>query len=725
MALRYLNKNKKLTLILAELLLSNLFADKRMLYIRKSVIFGPSKVPYMNKLPSRKIFVIFTLSLSINLAVKAQSIDTSKISTTILDSVRVQAYGGKNLQNTAAAVNIINSQQLNRFANLNILAAVNATPGVRMEERSLGSYRFNIRGSSVRSPYGVRNVKLYYEEIPFTAPGGNSMLNMLGFYNIGSLEIIKGPGSSRYGAGTGGVVLMNAPTNSESIAINAGLIGGSYGVLGANASVDYKGQRVAFEHQQADGYRDHTAMKRQVFSYNGRLMRSNANELKAYFIFSDLNYQTPGALTLAEYKLNSKASRPSVGPNPSAVQANASIHQKAALLGLHNRYVFSESFANITTLYGFYNETTNPAIQNFEDKKEPHLGARTVFNYKLNAFNIDLGGEFQHGDFKYTTYKNLSGNRGDLRTADQVKINQLMGFAQVDWQYQRLLLTAGASINRVTFNFKRSNTIPAIDADKTYAAEIQPRFAAIYQLNKNLSIYMNVVKGFSPPASSEIFADNSSYNLALQPETGWSFEPGFRGKLWNGGTVDMSFFTTRLLKSIVTRRDAAGANYYLNAGKIQQRGVETVLTHHFFNSTKPISVLLRASHAWHQFNYAEFVQLNQNFTGNQLPGVAPHSFSLMADLKHASGVFTYLSFTQNDKIPLNDANTEFANDYQLLSLKVGGEKRIKNTNYQVCVGVDNLLNQTYSLGNDINGFGGRYYNVAPARNFYVGLKVGL
>ncbi|MEJ0103149.1 MAG: hypothetical protein WDO19_11585 [Bacteroidota bacterium] len=38
---------------------------------------------------------------------------------------------------------------------------MNNTPGVRMEERSPGSYRLNLRGSTLRSPFGVRNVKVY------------------------------------------------------------------------------------------------------------------------------------------------------------------------------------------------------------------------------------------------------------------------------------------------------------------------------------------------------------------------------------------------------------------------------------------------------------------------------------------------------------------------------------------------------------------------------------
>jgi iron complex outermembrane receptor protein len=37
-------------------------------------------------------------------------------------------------------------------------------------------------------------------------------------------------------------------------------------------------------------------------------------------------------------------------------------------------------------------------------------------------------------------------------------------------------------------------------------------------------------------------------------------------------------------------------------------------------------------------------------------------------------------------------------------------------------GVDNLLNQKYSLGNDLNAFGNRYFNPAPTRNYFGGAK---
>ena len=40
-------------------------------------------------------------------------------------------------------------------------------------------------------------------------------------------------------------------------------------------------------------------------------------------------------------------------------------------------------------------------------------------------------------------------------------------------------------------------------------------------------------------------------------------------------------------------------------------------------------------------------------------------------------------------------------------------------------GIDNAFDKVYSLGNDLNAIGGRYYNAAAPRNFYVGLKFAL
>ena len=39
-------------------------------------------------------------------------------------------------------------------------------------------------------------------------------------------------------------------------------------------------------------------------------------------------------------------------------------------------------------------------------------------------------------------------------------------------------------------------------------------------------------------------------------------------------------------------------------------------------------------------------------------------------------------------------------------------------------GVENATDRRYSLGNDLNAFGGRYFQPAPGRNYYAGTQVG-
>jgi iron complex outermembrane receptor protein len=50
---------------------------------------------------------------------------------------------------------------------------------------------------------------------------------------------------------------------------------------------------------------------------------------------------------------------------------------------------------------------------------------------------------------------------------------------------------------------------------------------------------------------------------------------------------------------------------------------------------------------------------------------------------------------------------------------------VQHNPLEVYFGADNLLNQKYSLGNDLNAVGNRYYNPSPLRNYYAGLGVSL
>ena len=108
-----------------------------------------------------------------------------------------------------------------------------------------------------------------------------------------------------------------------------------------------------------------------------------------------------------------------------------------------------------------------------------------------------------------------------------------------------------------------------------------------------------------------------------------------------------------------------------------------------------------------------------------MTGVSPNVAVAGTDIMLLNKFYTNITLTYVDHAPLNDANSEFASEYFLMGARAGYKGQIKRLPIEIFGGVDNLLDERYSLGNDLNAFGGRYYNVAAGRNFYFGIRINL
>ena len=85
----------------------------------------------------------------------------STLKTTELNEVEVRVFEQKKSSfSSPDAITILDSKSLTRTNTTSFVSGLNAQAGVRMEERSPGSYRMAIRGSALRAPFGVRNVKV-------------------------------------------------------------------------------------------------------------------------------------------------------------------------------------------------------------------------------------------------------------------------------------------------------------------------------------------------------------------------------------------------------------------------------------------------------------------------------------------------------------------------------------------------------------------------------------
>jgi iron complex outermembrane recepter protein len=653
-----------------------------------------------------------------------------------LHEVVVKAYEqNRKLIDVGAPVAVVSKALLDRFSNNSILPAMNMTPGVRMEERSPGSYRLNIRGSSIRSPFGVRDVKIYYNEIPLTDPGGNTYLNELGFYNFQSMEVIKGTAGSLYGAGIGGAVLINSMPAVWDKGLNIDYTGGSYATNQTNVDLrlgdaDHR-NILSYDHQTSDGYRQQTQMRRDIGSWETMLRPNDKQTIHAYMLYSDLYYQTPGGLTEAEYSKDPQMARPPVGTSPGAVQAQAAIFQKNFTAGLSNTWRFSDHWQNTTALYGAYTDFTNPGIRVYEYRQEPHFGGRTVVQYKTDwgasTLQVNAGAEAQKGFFETRDYTNNGGTPAGLQTDDKLNNWTYMAFAQADLKLpDGWTLTGGASLNINAVNITAITVTPPVTSKIRFSNKVAPRIAVLKKILPDISVYASASRGFSTPTVQELQKSNGVVGPPLQPENGIDYELGARGSFLNGSLfIDIDAFVFHINNAIVQRIDSNGVGYSVNAGGTNQHGIETLLSYRLVDRPQGFCNNLRlfVSHAWHDFHYSSFTQDTINYSGHRLPSVPPQTIVSGLDISLKIGLYANATYTYTERIALNDANTFFAGSYDLLGGRIGFRKVISRWKGDVYAGIDNAANIKYSLGDDFNAALNRFYNAAARRNYFVGVSL--
>ncbi|GAB3425476.1 TonB-dependent receptor [Niabella aquatica] len=650
-----------------------------------------------------------------------------------LTEVTVQAFGQRANMATATVTTINYVPHSNKTS---LLTDINTIPGVRMEERSPGSYRINIRGSSLRSPFGVRNVKVYWNDIPLTDPGGSTYFNQLAFNNFSTLEVVKGPVSSMYGAGTGGlIVTKNAVAGNNGVSLE--YITGSYNLQTVLASAGWHreklGSEVTYAHNQSNGYRQQSAMRRDNFSWTGHIKLSLRRHLSMSVLYTDMYYQTPGALTLAEYKKNPKAARPSAGIYPSAVDAKAAIFQRNLTGGITYKDSFNTLFSNITTVYGSYNHIKNSAVRNYETRNEPHFGGRSVFTFdkKLSGghtINWNTGAEVQSGRFNIHVSGNKSGVPDTLQTNDNVSTVIYSLFTQAsftgwsDWVY-----TAGMSYNKSKIDFHRLSDVPALNQPIAFTSQLAPRFSVSKAFRGSFSFLAVAAKGYAPPTIAELLPSTGMINSALGAEAGWNYELTLKKQIFRNVWLEATGFHFDLKNALVQRRDESGADYFTNAGNIKQKGAELFASCNFRDRTARLLHYgyVRAGYTYSHFRYGHFVKEENDFSGKWLPGVPSHTVSVLADIQFRKGFYLNSTYYRASSVFLDDANTAVAKAYHLLTAKLGYGFSVNKIRLNVYTGADNLLNETYSLGNDINAAAGRYYNAAPVRNYYVGAAINL
>lgn len=684
-------------------------------------------------IPLKRIIFVFSILLSLNI------VSQEKVDTAALDAVVVKGFeSNKSLLNTPATIVLIGKQTLNANSAFSLLPALNTASGVRMEERSPGSYRLSIRGSLLRSPFGIRNVKVYYDDFILTDAGGNTYMNLLDIHAVNGIELIKGPSGSLYGAGTGGAVLLNGFGKSkDSSDLKLRLLGGSFGTLQQSIQYQYQSKDVQLNflqgHFQSNGYRVQSKMRKDNIQLNMRIKSNEKVSTDLILFYADLFYQTPGGLTLAQFNANPRQSRPATATLPSVVDQRTAIYNKTAFVGFSNTYQISSKWKTVSSVTNGLTRFRNPFITNYEKRREYNLGLRSKIVYEDNL-PIPLqwvsGFEIQKGEYAIDSSGNNKGTPDGNKVTDELVARQQFAFTQLNLQpLEYLQIQSGLSINRFFYSIERTLGIPSTGLKELdFNRQLLPRFALLLAPMKNISLFGQLSKGYSSPSIAEIRPSAGGIYSGLQAEYGWNKEVGLKVSAWrNKFFMQASLFQFDLKNAIVRRVNNNGAEYFVNEGDVQQKGIELEYQYHWINMLRQRffkSIKWSQAITLNDFRFVNYKNNQTSFAGNQLTGVADKVIVSTLSMDITKKIYWNIQFSYVGKMPLNDANTFFSDPYRLWQSKLGWRSGHARP-IEIFLLADNIGNEKYSLGFDINAFGNRFYNSAPGRNIQFGLIIDL
>lgn len=605
---------------------------------------------------------------------------------------------------------------------------LNLLPGVRMEKRTAsGGQRILIRGYGY--PAGSGNpvnfngsgIKAYLNGIPLTDAEGVTIFDDVDYSTLGNIEVIKGPASSIYGTGIGGVVnmfTMKPATQTTQVVQEA--IGGSYGLFRTNTRLETANDKASisinYGNQNYDGYRVHTKSNRDFVSFLGDFRSSDRQSFSAYAAYNNTYDAMAGQLDSASFFNKENKGEAAYLIN------NGHVGFESFRTGLSHKYAFSRTVSNSTALFTSNYQQSQASAAGLNSNFYRNVGGRSVFNLSFPGKIVSLfgtvGAEYQKTSSFRKTNALVNGALSGITTDLEVASTQHSIFTEWNLDLPAdFTFIAGMSSNQIEYGIvdKLANVATPTHRDqsgyKVFKPVLTPRLALQKVFNQSITTYVSLSKGYAPPTSGNVIVPYTGTVLTdLKPERAIQYEIGSKGNLLNKKlSYQIALFDLRVndkLSSQAAMGDAGTIlySYSVNAGSQSNKGIEVALNYSlirdntgFVNNLRPF-----INYTFSNFRYETFKSNNNNnaatidYSNNRVMGVPEINFNAGVDLDTKLGLYLLTTYQYVGKVPISFDNAHYAPSYSLLNVKLGYHKTLSNhINIDVFAGANNITNSLY------------------------------
>ena len=688
--------------------------------------------------------LVLTFAAAAPVAVTAQAPDSipnpDSVDLILLDSILVEVLRSPiNLDDAPYSISIFGEQELFGAKGLvSLEELLEGMPGIQVQNRyndAVGE-RISIRGFGGRAQFGVRGVKIFLDDVPATLADGQSTIDHIEFGSLGRVEVLRGPASMLYGGAAGGVIrFQTRQPYSGAFREDARFSTGSFGYWRLNSTASGTkggtGYVVGLGAKRNDGFRTNPINPdspaygaAEKYQLNGRVTQEiGPGELAVSFNVTDLSAENPGSLSDS---LLAFGDRRAYRFN---VVQNTSKEVFQGQLGMLWSQPAGPGELEIAA-YGVRRTLDNPIPNVVIDLNRWAGGARVLFRRAhetgIGRVAWTTGAELDVQRDDRANFGNDGGTATDLRLDQDERVRALGGFASLLLTTSGgVTLTGGARYDQVHFEVD-DNLVGSVDRDDSGSRTmdaVSPSFGVQVRVTDQTSLFGNVSTSFITPTTTELAnrPDGSGgFNSDLEPVTAVSYEAGVRGQLGQRAAYELVGFHSDIRQELVGFEVASqpGRTFFRNAGSSDYNGVEAMIL------ARPVDGLLtRVTYSYLDATFSQFRLTADDFSGNRIPGTAPHRLDGLVRLEGSSAFAEIHSLTVGEIVADNRGRFKTPG-YTTFDVRAGlspGALVTGGLDWAPFASIENVFDKEYNSSVVVNAFGGRFWEPAPGRTFNIGV----
>lgn len=660
-----------------------------------------------------------------------------------LSEVNIIAYHtpGK-LRSVAGAVSVVPLSAI-QAADYNIASSLSTSPGVFIQEATPGTMKLTLRGIGSRYPYGTKKIKMYFDDIPLYSAEGETYFDELNPEYLSRMEILRGPASGIYGASLGGTVMLypkRPQYGSKEIYLSgsAGSFGYRKTSLGFSGGISANDLVLSISRVQTEGYRENSKYERNSFMLN--FNHNISPEISGTLLLSGslVQAQIPSSVDSLAFYTNPR------GAAPVWLQTKGNKSPQRLLAGYKLKYSPSMKWDFSGSVFSTYRENEENRPFNFLNESGVSFGGRFLALYSQItgqiAYKFTGGSNLFFESYKSSISENPGGKgiKGGLQQKGSQLIYQSDIFSQMEIIFSNITVSGGFDLNNSGFSYDDLFSSDTLDQSGEYNFKpvFSPRLSLSWNPFKDVIFYAALNHGFTIPSLSETQTPLGLINRDIKHEKAWSYESGLRFDLFNDATnIDLAFFYMKVSDLIVPKRIEEDFYVGMNAGASLHRGIELAVRQRLWGiqnnlEDAPFSAFLNLSYSLNKFNFLDFTENENDFSGNQLPGMPENYLSGNLEFKTSGGIYSELGILSSGRIPLDDFNSRYTKSWTILNARAGYTFRLTDSwEFDALINVMNITNKHYSSMVVVNAPGTaarppRYYYPGMPRwvSFNVGVK---